>query len=78
MVVGGVFAGIVQLQRAIKRVAQEGLPESVDGAGVRGGLTEESPALAQVVRVADGDAEVGVFATAGVFGVVAEGDDEAA
>ena len=78
MVVEGVLAGIVQLQRAVERVAQEGFPEAVHGARVCGRLAEEQPAFAQVVGVADGDAEVGVATVAGVFGVVPEGDDESA
>lgn len=78
LVVEGVLTRIVQLQRAVERVAQEWLPEAVDGAGFRGGLTEEQPTLAQVVGVADGDAEVGVAAITRVFRVIAECDDEAA
>ena len=80
LVVGRGLVRVVQLQRgSVERVPQEGLPEPCHGAWVCGGLAEEVPAFAEVVGVADGDAEVDVAAAVlRVFGVVAEGDEEPA
>ncbi len=57
-------------------VAEEGFPISVDGVGVGGCGAEVCPCCAEVGGEADGDAEVGVGACGGVFGVVSEGAED--
>lgn len=78
MIKSGVLARIVDLERAVLRVAEEGFPAASYSARVGGGLAEILPVDAIVVGIGDCDAEVGVCALGWVLGMVSERAEYAA